>query len=144
MPSSTPKLAIPYPIGTDLLADGDNAIQALAERVEALLSPTWTALPFGSGWSTLGGQQACEYTKIFGWLYFRGHANSSSTGANICTLPVGFRVAANQYFSVTYWNGSGLVTGQLALNTAGQLNTGWTPASGHNFGIALPPVWVGP
>jgi hypothetical protein len=36
MPSSTPKYQLPYPLGTDRVADGDNAIQALAERVEAI------------------------------------------------------------------------------------------------------------
>jgi hypothetical protein len=43
MPSTTPKLAIPYPIGTDLLADGDNAIQASALRVEAILGSPYRA-----------------------------------------------------------------------------------------------------
>jgi hypothetical protein len=38
VPSSTPVYAIPYPTGGDDLRDGDNAIQALAARVEALLS----------------------------------------------------------------------------------------------------------
>lgn len=35
MSGSTPHLQIPYPTGTDRVADGDNAIQALAERIEA-------------------------------------------------------------------------------------------------------------
>jgi len=34
MPSSTAK-GFPYPVGTDLLADGDNAIQSLAEAVDS-------------------------------------------------------------------------------------------------------------
>jgi hypothetical protein len=38
MGSTTPKFAIPYPVGTDRVMDGDNAMQAIAERVEALLS----------------------------------------------------------------------------------------------------------
>ena len=40
MGSQTPTLALPYPVGTDLIADGDNAIQALAERVELFLTRT--------------------------------------------------------------------------------------------------------
>jgi hypothetical protein len=43
MPANTPKLAIPYPLGTDLLADGDNAIQASAERVENVLGTPYRA-----------------------------------------------------------------------------------------------------
>jgi hypothetical protein len=38
MGSQTPKYALPYPLGTDRVMDGDNAIQALAERVEAVLT----------------------------------------------------------------------------------------------------------
>src|SRR5262245_7444184 len=37
MGSTTPVLALPYPVGTDRVMDGDNAIQALAEAVEAKL-----------------------------------------------------------------------------------------------------------
>lgn len=33
----TPNLKIPYPVGTDRVADGDNAMQAIAERLEARL-----------------------------------------------------------------------------------------------------------
>lgn len=44
MPASTPTpWLIPYPVGTDRVADGDNAMQAIAERV-ALIS---NALPRG-------------------------------------------------------------------------------------------------
>lgn len=35
--AATPILALPYPIGTDRVADGDNAMQALAERIELVL-----------------------------------------------------------------------------------------------------------
>jgi hypothetical protein len=35
MGGTTPVTSIPYPTGTDRVADGDNAIQALAERIEA-------------------------------------------------------------------------------------------------------------
>jgi hypothetical protein len=35
MPGSTPKYEFPYPTGTDRVMDGDNAMQALAEAVEA-------------------------------------------------------------------------------------------------------------
>jgi hypothetical protein len=42
----TPIYALPYPVGTDLIIDGDNAIQALAQRVEALLG---TAIGAPSG-----------------------------------------------------------------------------------------------
>lgn len=37
MPSETPNWGIPYPVGTDRVADGDNAMQAIAERVDEAL-----------------------------------------------------------------------------------------------------------
>lgn len=40
MGSTTPSLAIPYPVGTDRVMDGDNAMQSLAERVDLLLGGT--------------------------------------------------------------------------------------------------------
>lgn len=37
MPASTPTYGLPYPAATDPLANGDDAIKALAERVDLLL-----------------------------------------------------------------------------------------------------------
>jgi hypothetical protein len=39
--ATTPNLKIPYPVGTDRVADGDNAMQAIAERVEARMPWGW-------------------------------------------------------------------------------------------------------
>jgi hypothetical protein len=39
MTATTPRYAIPYPQGTDRVMDGENAMQAIAERVEAILGP---------------------------------------------------------------------------------------------------------
>lgn len=39
MGSSTNIFSLPYPTGTDRVMDGDNAIQALADRLELLLTP---------------------------------------------------------------------------------------------------------
>ena len=36
MPGSTPRLALPFPLGTDPLSGGDDAIGALAAKLEAL------------------------------------------------------------------------------------------------------------
>lgn len=38
MPGSTPVYGFPYPVGTDRVQDGDNAIQALAEALESRLA----------------------------------------------------------------------------------------------------------
>jgi hypothetical protein len=52
MAGQTTKLAIPYPTGTDRVTDGDNAMQAIAERVEArmpwgVLARAWRTTDFG-------------------------------------------------------------------------------------------------
>jgi hypothetical protein len=43
MPSQTPKLAIPYPVGTDRVMDGDNAMQSIAEKVDAIFGTARSA-----------------------------------------------------------------------------------------------------
>lgn len=48
--ATTPVYAIPYPVGTDRVMDGDNAMQAIADRVEAILKtmdPAVTGAPTG-------------------------------------------------------------------------------------------------
>lgn len=41
----TPIYALPYPLGTDLIMDGDEAIRALAERLEAVLDAAGIPAP---------------------------------------------------------------------------------------------------
>jgi hypothetical protein len=41
MGNTTAVLKLPYPVGTDPLRDGDNALQALAERLEARMPLGW-------------------------------------------------------------------------------------------------------
>jgi hypothetical protein len=145
MPATTPKYAFPYPLGTDLIAEGDDAIKALAERVEAVLGPPWIALPFAAGWANIGGAYDLSYyCKVGGFLYVRGNVMASGTSVTICTLPAGYRPVAAQLVSVNYWNGSTLAISQFAVNAAGTITTSWNPASGHNFPIITPPIWVGP
>lgn len=49
MPSATPTYAIPYPVGTDRVMDGDNAMQAIAERVELVWQFYYTEITVASG-----------------------------------------------------------------------------------------------
>jgi hypothetical protein len=68
--ATTPK-GYPYPVGTDRVADGDNAIRALAEAVESLLGVAAT----GSGAITTTG-------------------SNPSNGSLAVTFPVGRFTAA--------------------------------------------------
>ena len=43
MPGATPRLALPYPLGTDPIASGDDIINQLATKLEALNIPLQTA-----------------------------------------------------------------------------------------------------
>lgn len=93
--ATTPIFAIPYPVGTDRVMDGDNAMQALAERVETILAPTGTPLPYQNGWHDYGsGYEAATYQRIGRLVVLQGLASpAGSTSLGICTLPPGFRPA---------------------------------------------------
>lgn len=52
MTATTPIFALPYPVGTDRVMDGDNAIQALASRVEAVMAAR--AAGYLTGLTTVG------------------------------------------------------------------------------------------
>ena len=54
MPSTTPAMGLPYPLGTDPVADGDDAIKALAERVEAVYPRGRRASNVGGTYNGLG------------------------------------------------------------------------------------------
>ena len=95
MPSSTPKFAIPYPVGTDLLADGDNAMQALAERVEALLSPQTGAVVYGT--NVVTAYDGSAVYKSGGVIVLRFGLTTTvgvASGGTLLTTPVGFRPIA--------------------------------------------------
>jgi hypothetical protein len=145
MGSQTPVFKVPYPVGSDRVMDGDNAMQAIADRVEALANPAWKALPVAAGWGPLAGAQAPEYGKVWGFLCVRGMV-AAVTGATtvVATLPAGFVVAARQFLPTVYWTGVGLSASEFTLETDGRILTSWTPANGQNFPLVFPPLWVGP
>jgi hypothetical protein len=46
---TTPIFAFPYPEGSDLVQDGNDAIQELAEAIEEALNPPWVVItPLGA------------------------------------------------------------------------------------------------
>lgn len=98
--ATTPTYAIPYPIGTDRVMDGDNAMQAIAERVEAILSqldPTVTGAPAGRrnvirngdmgvtqrGPAGVVGTPSGVYTGADGWLAWASGAALSLAVGNL-------------------------------------------------------------
>lgn len=75
MATLTPVSKIPYPVGTDRVADGDNAMRAIAMAVDGL---NWTALTPNAGFS--------------GQLWYARRSNMVSVALNL-SLSAG--VAAN-------------------------------------------------
>lgn len=97
MGGTTPIMALPYPTGTDRVADGDNAIQALAERVEAIEAGGWIAMTLMGGWSQYGppGEPAA-YRKVGDRVEVRGFIrsdNGSAAGNWVWSIPAPYRPA---------------------------------------------------
>lgn len=64
MGSTTPVFAFPYPVGTDRVMDGDNAIQALAEKIENVKA-TKTVLA-ASGGASVQDADGCNLYRLPG------------------------------------------------------------------------------
>lgn len=96
MPANTPgPWSIPYPLGTDRVTDGDNAMQNIALRVAALLAdangtPTVApvAMNLASGWTG-----SMTYMVRGGWVYINVNVTRVSWPVNTV---VG-------YLTSTYW-----------------------------------------
>jgi hypothetical protein len=78
MPATTP-LGVPYPVGTDRVADGDNAIQSVAEWLDR--SITWGACTVGASGPGVGG------TMWFSTCSSIGASPGVTVGANGITVP---------------------------------------------------------
>lgn len=92
MAGTTPVLKLPYPTGTDRVADGDNAIQALAQRVETVLNYSQVNLVLPAGISNhqfasmawaRGGACTCHLTIIA--------QTGVPDGFKVATVPAGYR-----------------------------------------------------
>lgn len=146
MPANTPKLALPYPLGTDLLADGDNAIQNLALALEALLNgdtnpypvATWLALSYDSSTTVAGN---IYYTRRAGWvaveLAIAVGAGGAAGGAPLSLpIPVGYRPSRQILRQV---QGAGVLRG-VSMNTDGiiRVDFGGTANAGFYGGFIYP------
>lgn len=79
MAGTTPKLALPYPTGTDRVTDGDNAIEALARKVEDSIQPAWTRITLVSGWHHYGApNEYAQWRKVGDKVELRGVAVSDN------------------------------------------------------------------
>jgi len=79
-------LRLPYPDGNELVRDGDNAIAALAQAVEAALNPPWTAIALNATFTARAGHHVPSY-RVFldGTVELRGGIDKSSNIASTNT-----------------------------------------------------------
>lgn len=112
MGSTTPTYALPYPVGSDRVRDGDNAIQALAERVEAVLAasvtpyvvPTGVVAPYAgaaapAGWVLCNGAAVARtgtFAALFAVIGTTYGAGDGSTTFNVPDMRSRFPVGTGQ------------------------------------------------
>lgn len=137
--------SIPYPSGTDRVMDGDNAMQAIAERVAALNSSQWkldavgvTNVSMGSGWTDTG----TYYMIRSGWVFLRIMAGRATWvgGSPVCYLPSTVAPTYSLYAPCIGQNSGAFVP--LSVDTTGTVTTiAPNPASTNGiYGIASWPI----
>lgn len=148
---------LPYPIGTDRVMDGDNAIQALSDRIDALFDNTWvrsnvppssSSVSLGAGW---GGLVQYGIRGGWVWLYMAPTKSSWAGYEVIATLPTEARPSA-AVFQCGVITGTGAPT-PLVVNPSGTVTSITGTAAGANginaslifpLPIAAPVVLPGP
>lgn len=108
MGSATTTFAVPYPVGTDRVMDGDNAMQAMAERLDLLLGGAGGAssgtMPVNAPgiWQAVTGTTICtdtttamasgatvsesRFMKIGKSVWFRGYGTTANVVTNVAVL----------------------------------------------------------
>jgi hypothetical protein len=138
MGSTTPVFAFPYPVGTDRVTDGDNAIQALAEKMEAVKGVK-TALVAGGGTAGQDADGICVY-RLPGQCLLRMFLNNvGAIGANvvIATLPAGLRPAIRCFGNAaTLSPSAGIIP--IDIQTDGTIRLGLGIGAGGIWGGMIP------
>ena len=126
MAGTTSPLAFPYPTGTDRVADGDNAMQALAEKIDDYLAgaeagatyqPNVTAHLEGTGVLRRGGLVVMR-------VGFRSISGATiAQGTKIFAIPAGFLPDNHVRFLVKSVYTSGQESHSLTLYASGDCFT---------------------
>lgn len=124
MGGTTPKFGFPYPTGTDRVADGDNAIQALATKVEAELANAWVPLTlFGASWTVIAGYGPPAVRRMGGVVFMRGliaNTGSTTSGVRIVDpLPVGYRPISTERYPCLCYITANALFGTLQVDPNG-------------------------
>lgn len=138
---------MPYPTGTDRVADGDNAIQSLAERVHALATTAldpWQAIALGANIANIAppGYPAPGSRLLPGAMVAtRGIISGPQpivVGSLLGTLVAAHRPTFNHRVTcqmATSGNGNGI--GVLTVFTDGTIKAEVIPAAGNNLAVTL-------
>jgi hypothetical protein len=129
---------LPYPEGTDLVTNGDDAIKALATAVArnpASLVANVATLALSSGWANLG--TGVRYIVINGMVWIYGRAQRAS-GSNAVVAAIPPAAQPFETFRIQATNGVVIAIGsQLTVdagNTAGALNFSFATSYPANAG----------
>lgn len=118
---------LPYPEGTDLVVNGDNAIKALAQAVAQNLTQNATPsnVPLGSGWVT-AAPFVLRLWNVNGWIMLNGRAQRSTGSATLIgTLAASWRPTSDLIIPALAYTGTtaGALNGTVNVTTAdGQIN----------------------
>lgn len=134
--TTTAPWSIPYPTGSDRVMDGDNAMQAMAERITVLMEspvkPAYSVMTMANGW-----QPNVLVVKVSGWVHVHVSAAKASWagGEIMTTLPAGLR--PNYTLSISGWGFNAGKPVGITMEYAGALKTVLAnTAYGDSGGIA--------
>ena len=137
MPSATPVFAFPYPLGTDRVMDGDDAIAALANKVEAVKAVK-TVLPAPVGGVGIQDADGCSLYRLPGFCLLRLFCfNTGAVAANTVfnTIPAGLRPVVRSFGIVGFLSGG---VGSIPIDI--DPGTGQVKVS---VGLAAGGIWAG-
>lgn len=137
MTATTANKTIPYYTPSDP-ADIGAATQALAERVDTLLTGAWQTPALGNSWVDFDTAMfaATAYRKIDTHVRLRGMVKLGTLAAAIFTLPAGYRPPKTVSFTVMSNN----ATARVDVTAAGVVSVQAYGTGGSNAFVSLDQV----
>lgn len=133
MGGTTTPVALPYPTGTDRVADGDNAIQALAEAVDNYFVGVESVILYSSGVVDNAGDPSRLFQRGRSvHLYFNLMLNvAAGAGTVLCAVPDVYRPASDWRFFAWEPNAGGAaIRAMTMLRASGNIYCEAALASG--------------
>lgn len=151
MGGTTAVYKLPYPTGTDRVADGDNAIRALADRSELVFFDSgWQALTLfaASSWNVIAGYGPPGVRRVGQQVYMRGlisKATATAAGQRIVDpLPVGFRPGSSERYPVLCYVSATAFMGTIQVDTNGVVTVDTAAFTASVQALSLTATWLTP